>query len=267
MAQLAYHLQVEGHPLVEALRLEGLANLLQVIHLRAQVHVDLADGLVDALLRGDEQVGGIDVQLVLLVVLLARLRVEGGDAVDLVVPELDAVGHAVERLDGGEDVHRIAVHPEASALELQLVIDVERVHEAPQQLVALDMHPSLDVRHLLGEGGRVRHAVEARDGRDDDDVPPPGEERRRGPQAQLVDLVVDRQILLDIGIRGGQVGLRLVVIVVGDEILHGVVREKGLELAIQLRGERLVVAQHERGPPHLLDDVGDGEGLARAGHP
>jgi hypothetical protein len=72
-------------------------------------------------------------------------------------------------------------------------------------------------------------------------------------------------VLFDIGVRVGDVRLRLVVVVVGDEIFHGVVGEKLLELAAQLGGQRLVVGQHQRGALHLLDDLGHGIGLAGAG--
>ena len=70
-----------------------------------------------------------------------------------------------------------------------------------------------------------------------------------------------------IGIRvGGDIRLRLVVVVVGDEILHGVVGEKLPELLAQLGRQGLVVVgQHQRGALHLLDDLGHGVGLAGAG--
>ena len=42
-------------------------------------------------------------------------------------------------------------------------------------------------------------------------------------------------------------------------------REELLELAVELRRQRLVVRQHQRRALHVLDDVGDREGLARAG--
>ena len=49
---------------------------------------------------------------------------------------------------------------------------------------------------------------------------------RRVPE--LVDVLVDEQILLDVGVRGGDVCLRLVVVVVADEVLDRVVREQAL---------------------------------------
>ena len=63
----------------------------------------------------------------------------------------------------------------------------------------------------------------------------------------------------------GDIGLRLVVVVVGDKVLHGVFREELPELLAQLGGQRLVVGQHQRGALHLLDDLGHGVGLAGAG--
>ena len=83
--------------------------------------------------------------------------------------------------------------------------------------------------------------------------------------AQLVDLVVDGGVLLDVGVRLGDVGLGLVVVVVGDEILHRVMGEKLPEFGAQLGGQGLVVGQHQGGAVHPGDDICHGEGLARAG--
>jgi len=87
-----------------------------------------------------------------------------------------------------------------------------------------------------------------------------------GGQAHLLDVLVDRTVLLDEGVRRGHIGLGLVVIVVTDEVFDRVVREERFELAVQLRGQGLVRGHDQRRLLHLLDHVGDGVGLARAGH-
>ena len=87
----------------------------------------------------------------------------------------------------------------------------------------------------------------------------------REPHA--VDLVVDRRFLVDVGVRLRDVGLGLVVVVVGDEVLDRVLREEGLELLVELGGQGLVVGQDQRRPVHLGQHGGDGEGLAAAGDP
>ena len=81
-------------------------------------------------------------------------------------------------------------------------------------------------------------------------------------QTQFLNLVVNGQILLNICVCGRNVGLRLVVIVVGDKIFHCIFREKLLELAVELGRERLVVAQYQGWAVQLIEHVGDGKGLA-----
>ena len=76
-----------------------------------------------------------------------------------------------------------------------------------------------------------------------------------------------RRVLLDVRVAAGQVRLGLVVVEVADEVLDGVVREELAELRVQLRGERLVVGEHERRLVVRRDDRGEREGLARARWP
>jgi hypothetical protein len=65
--------------------------------------------------------------------------------------------------------------------------------------------------------------------------------------AHAVDLLVDRGFLLDVGVGARNVGFRLVVVVVGDEILDRVVGKERLELSVELGGERLVRREDEGG--------------------
>ena len=83
--------------------------------------------------------------------------------------------------------------------------------------------------------------------------------------AHAVDLLVDRGFLLDIGVGARDVRLRLVVVIIGDEIFHRVVGKEGPELAIELRRQRLVGREDQSGALRLLDHLRHGEGLARAG--
>ena len=76
MPQLTDHLQIERHPFVKPLRLERLAYLLQEIDLRTQIDINLADRLVYPFLRGNKEVGRIDIQFFLLIIFLAGLRIE-----------------------------------------------------------------------------------------------------------------------------------------------------------------------------------------------
>ena len=86
----------------------------------------------------------------------------------------------------------------------------------------------------------------------------------RGRVAQPVDLVVDRRVLLDVGVAGRDVRLGLVVVVVADEVLDPVVGEELAHLLGQLRGQRLVGRQDQRGSLDVLDRPRDGGALAGA---
>ena len=88
---------------------------------------------------------------------------------------------------------------------------------------------------------------------------------RVGGQAETIDLVVDRRFLLYVGIGLRDVGLRLVIVVVRDEVLHGGVREERPELLIQLGRQRLVVSEDQSRTVHLSEHGRHRERLAAAG--
>ena len=73
--------------------------------------------------------------------------------------------------------------------------------------------------------------------------------------AQALNFVVDGRVLFDIRVRVRDVRLGLIVVVVGDKILDGVLREKFTEFRTELRGKRFVVREHERRAVQLCNDV------------
>jgi len=184
---------------------------------------------------------------------------------------LDGVAEEVDAdhpflLVGGKDLDDVAADAEGPSVEIDVVPLVLDVDEPVQEVVAGDVHPLFEVDLQVGIALAGADAVDAGDAGDDDDVAP-FQERARGRVAHLVDLVVDGGILFDVGVRGGDVGLGLVVVVITDEILHGVVGEEGPEFVVELGGQRLVVGDDEGGALHALDDIGHGEGLPRTGDP
>ena len=83
--------------------------------------------------------------------------------------------------------------------------------------------------------------------------------------AEPFDLLVDAGVLFDKGVRVGDIGLGLVVVVVGDKVFHRVVGEELLELRAKLGGQGFVVGQHQGGALDPFNDLGHGEGLTTAG--
>ncbi len=263
VAHLLDHLEVVFHPLLEALGLEFAAAFLEELHLPDEVVLNMGDRGDAALLGGHEVVRGIYAYLVDVLDAGAGHRIDDAQGVDLVAEELDAhgiVGAAEEHVDG------VPAHAEGAALELDFGAVVERVDELVEQAgEAAALSPAHHDRLLMEVVG-VAYAVETGNGGDDYDVAASGKQGAGGAEAQFLYLVVDAQVLLDVGVARRDVGLGLVVVVVADEVLHGVGREEGLEFAVELGREGLVVAEYQGRTLQALYDVGHREGLARTRH-
>ncbi len=194
---------------------------------------------------------------------LAGERVDLADALDLVAPQADAIrGLAVGRLH----FEHVAAHAEASALQEIVVAVVVDLDQVAQNLVAAHHLAHAQVEHDAPVILRAAQAVDARDRGHDHHIAA-AEERAGGGQAQAVDLLVDLRVLLDVGVGARDVRFRLVVVVVGDEVLDRVVGQKLAHLGVELRGQRLVVRHDQRRLLHLLDHLRHGVGLAAPRHP
>ncbi len=85
--------------------------------------------------------------------------------------------------------------------------------------------------------------------------------------AHPVNLLIDGGFFFDIGIRARHIGFGLIIVIIGDEIFHRVIREQGFHLAIQLGGQGFVGRQDQGRPLSLVDNMRDGEGFAGPGYP
>ena len=158
----------------------------------------------------------------------------------------------------------VTAHPELAAAERHVVAVELQVDQATQDAAHVVVDTDAEIQQLPLVLLGVAHTVDATDGRDDDGVAA-GQQTRRCRVPQPVDLVVDRGVLLDVRVAGGDVCLGLVVVVVADEVLDAVVREELAHLLGQLSSQRLVGSQDQRRSLHLLDRPGDGCALAGTG--
>jgi hypothetical protein len=204
---------------------------------------------------------GVDVDVAPLREQLAGQRVELRDPLDLVAEELDPDDPL---LRGWPELQRVAPNTEPGAGEVGVVALVLEVDQVAEDGIAtvLTADPQAEDRRPVVDGGA--DAVDARDRGDDDDIASLEEGVRRG-MPQPIDLVVPRRVLLDVGVRAGQVCLGLVVVEVADELLDRVFREEVAELGVQLGRERLVVREDEGRPVDGLDDLRRGHRLAGPG--
>ena len=261
VADLLHHREIEHRPLVQALGLEQPSLALEEGAPLDQFRLDRLDGDLGAVARRHEVALRVDRHLVVAAQRAAGQRVDGRELVDLVAEQLDA-DRAL--LVGRIDLDDVAAHAERAAGEVGVVALVLDLDQLAQDRVAPDRLAALERQHQPVVRLRRTEAVDARHARDDDDVATL-EEGPRGRQPHAVDLLVDDRFLLDVRVRGRHVGLGLVVVVVGDEVLDGVVREEAPELLVQLGGQGLVVDHDERRAVHPGDRLRHGEGLARPG--
>jgi hypothetical protein len=190
----------------------------------------------------------------------ARERVDLRNTFDFIAPKLEP--HRL-LLVGRIDLHRIAPHAERATVECDIVTQILNADQCAEDIVTRDLLTTRNGNHALTIRHRIAKAVDRGYGRHNDDVVALHQGGGR-PQSQAVDILVDACVLLDERITRGDVRLRLIVVVVRDEVLDGVRREERLELTVQLRGQRLVVRQHERRSSPLRDDVGHGHRLPGA---
>ena len=260
-AGLPHHLHVEQRPLSQALRLEQLPLALEPGDPLVELFTDAIERPQQLLpgrhvVRRREHLEGLDVTDD-----LAGQWIDLDDALNVVAIELDPSCNLIVR---GLHVDGVATNPKARPTEIDVVALVLEVGQLAQKNIATEALAGVDLDGLAEIVLRRTDAIDARDARHDDDIPS-GQQRPGGGLPQPVDLVVARRVFLYIGVTSRDIGFRLVVVVVADEVLDGVLRKEGAELAAQLGRQGLVRRHDQRRPLDLLDHLGDDHGLARAG--
>ncbi len=248
--------------LLDALRLDQLVLALVERDALGQLDLDGLDRLQHGAARRDVMAGRIHGVARHLVQDVAGERIEQRQRLHFVVEQREA--QRVLAALGREDVDHVAAHAELAAREVDLVALVLHLDQALDDVALVHLFIVTQMQNHAVVIHRVADAVDCRDGRDDHRVFALQQRLGRG-QAHLLDLLVDAGILLDVHVARWHVGLGLVVVVVGDEILDRVLRQKVAQFGIQLRRQRLVRRHHDRRAAERRDDVGHGEGLARAG--
>ena len=263
VARFGKHVEVEHRPLQEALGLEEFALLHEFRMVFVEFLANGDDGPREVFVPSHVVGPGEEGHPALPGKFAPGERIEAGQALHLVAEEPDP---EADVLVAGDDLHRVAAHPEAAPLERGIVPHVLHLDElAEEGLTRGELGPLLEYDEHPVVGVRRAEAVDAGDAGDDQDIPSLEQRPGRG-EAEPVNLLVDRGFLLDVGVARGDISLRLVVVVVADEVLDRVVGEEAPKLLVELGGERLVVRHDERRPVHRLDHPGNGIGLPGTRH-
>ncbi|CNL39223.1 Uncharacterised protein [Mycobacterium tuberculosis] len=204
---------------------------------------------------------GKDPQRVDLADNLAGQRVQIVQRLDLVAEELDANR---QLFVGGDDLDGVAAHPKRAASKGHVVSGVLHVDQQPQQPIARHFLAHLQLDGAVQVGLRCAQAVDAGHRSHHHHVTTRQQRRGRGVP-QPLHVVVDGAILFDISVGLRDIRLRLVVVVVRDEVLDGVVRQHLSQFVRQLGGQRLVGRHHQGGPLQAFDQPRGGRRLPGAG--
>ena len=261
--RLPKHLDVIVRPLGDALRLQQLVLRLEIFHALLELRLDALCRFHNLVLRHHVVGCRKDSDKVQFPPNLSGEGIDLADPVDLVPEELHPVRIFIRI--GRKDVEGIPLHAKCRPVEIHFVAVIVKTDQLLHDLVPVPLlaRPKVE-RHLL-EVDRTAQTVDTGDRTDDNHIIS-GRQRGGCRQAQLVDLIVDHRVFLDIRVCLRHICLRLVVIVVGDKILDGVLRKELLELAVELRGQRLVVRDNQRRLLELLDDIRHRVGLSGACH-
>ena len=167
---------------------------------------------------------------------------------------------------GGDDVDGVAFHPEGAAGEPDVVAFVLDIDEEPEEMIPVDFVTNVQEDGAIQVGLGVAEPVDAGHGAHNHNIPA-GEEAGGGAVAEPFYIVVDGGVFFYVGVGLGDVGLRLVVVVVADEVFDRVIGEELAKLVGELGGQGFIGRHDEGGALDLFDEPGRGGGFAGAGGP
>ncbi len=262
-ADLLQHFQIVPGALLDALRFHELVLALEKTDARRQLALDGFNRRQHGAARGDIVAGGVNGVARHFLHDVAGERVEQRQAFDFIVEQAKAQG--VLAVFRREHVNHLAAHAELAPRKIQLVALVLHFGQALDDGALTEGFALAHMQNHAVVIHRVANAVNRRH-RGHNHAILPLQNGLGGRQAHLLDLLVDTGILLDVHIPRRDVGFRLVVVVVGHEILHGIFREEFAHLGIQLRRQGFVGSHHHGRATGAGDDIGHGVSLAGASH-
>ena len=181
------------------------------------------------------------------------------DTVYLISEELHSYGSV-----GGicrKYLHHISPDTKLVSHKIYIVSLILDTHKVSDKSVTGFLHTTADRHHhgliLL----RVTKGVDTRNAGNDNNVTAFSDSGGSG-MSELIYLVINGAVLFDINVLARHIGFRLIIVIVGHEIFHGIVRKKLLELRAKLSGKYLIMGKHKRRAVYPCDNVCHSKGLA-----
>ena len=208
--------------LLQALRLEQLVLGLELGHALLALLLDGLEsrrhlGFLGHVVRGGPHRDGV-----VLTQQFACDLIDLGNELHLVTKELKAQGVLrIRRID----INHIATHAKRTACKVIVIAIVLDINQRVDKIIALKGHLLVHIGSQARVILRAADTVDARNTRNHNHIAA-RKKRCRRLMAQHLDLFVNGRVLLDIRVALRNIRFRLIVVVVRDEVDHGIIGEK-----------------------------------------
>ena len=248
-----HHFQIKTRPLLDALLFNILSIFTEPVLAFDEFCLDCFNGAQDRFTRRHIMRTRINRETGYFLQHLAGQGIKKVQAFYLVIEHLDP--ERIICIFRREDINRISPNPEGTPAEIDVVPAVLHLHQSSNHITVRYPVPLAQRQNHLVILVRITDTVNRRDRCNNHDITT-FHQRLGTRQAHLFDVLVDRRIFLDKQIPLGNVSFRLVIIVITDEILDGIIREKLPELTVQLRRQRFIGRKNDSRPTEARNHIG-----------
>ena len=191
-------------------------------------------------------------------------HVDFRDAVDFVAEKFhtDSIFRRCHR----ENFYYIAPHTKGTAFKIHIISVILHFNEDVQHFIPVFFHTGTERKHHAIVFFRVTQTIDTGYAGNNNNILP-FHQCRCGRVTQFIDFFIDCGIFLNIGIGAGHIGFRLIVIIITDEILYRVFREKFLQFIIKLGCQCFIMGNDQRGFLYFFNDVCHGKGFPGTRYP
>ena len=234
-----HHFQIIIGALLQALGLQNLEIMIEIIQSLSQLYANISHSPLQILPTSYIVRGRKDGHMVALSQHLTREHIKLKDAIHLVIKHFNA--HGLFTIGRRNNLNDISPHPKGAALKIDIIAVVLNLYQLMQNFLSVNnLAQSQGKHHIIVLLGGTQ-AINTADAGHDNNISALKEGAGSG-MAQLIDFIINGSILFNISIGLGNIGLRLVVIVIGNKVFHRIIREEGLQLTGQLCRQRFVVS-------------------------
>ncbi len=130
-----------------------------------------------------------------------------------------------------ENFQYVSPNPESTAFKIHVVAVILDIDQLAHDFISVFLHTRTQGDYHFFVVHRVAQTVDTGYAGDNDYILSLCQSHCRR-KTQLVNLVIDSRVFCNISVRRGDVGFRLVVVVVGDKVFYRIIRKKFFKFSI-----------------------------------